>query len=242
MRMKREQTSRLRLQLVLLIGVVLFTGCASNGSVQGAGSGEVSNSEAAGQTGFVELAARGGDNLDEDPIVFNSLDAMLERTDVAVVGKVASIRPGRSIAVGRSDLNTFTFELAVDQVLYGDVKPGEVLVFEWYLDSAVSQDEVASVAPGERLLIGGRFVPVDVEGARRQAESLYGDSTEVLFPWNQAFIAETAEGEVIDAGSTEPASSTALFGELSFEETVVQAARAIEEFRASAGSAVSDGQ
>jgi ABC-type amino acid transport substrate-binding protein len=228
--------------VVLLLGVSLLGACASDDSTEGADAGGADSSRGVDQVGFVEMASRGGDNLDEDPILFSSIDAMLDRTDVAVVGEVASVRPGRSIPVGRSDLNTFTFEIAVDRVLYGDVKPDATLVFEWYLDSSVSQDDVASVAPGDRLLVAGRLVAIDVEGARRHAESLYGDSAEVLFPWNQAFIAEAENGEVIDAGSSEPAATALLFGELSFEETVERVGQEIEKYRSTAPAATANGQ
>lgn len=238
----RERTKGLLVAIMLLVGVSLLGACASGDSGEGVDASGADSSRDVHQLGFVELASRGGDNLDEDPILFNTIKAMLDRTDVALVGEVASVRPGRSIPVGRSDLNTFTFELAVDQVLYGDVMPDAKVVFEWYLDSSVSQEDVASVSTGDRLLVAGRLVAVDVEGARRNTESLYGDSVEVLFPWNQAFIAEAENGEAIDAGSSEPAATTLLVGELPFQETVARVGQEIKKYRSSATAATTNGQ
>lgn len=239
---KQRRTRGNRRILLVLCSALILGACTSNGSAKGPGGGNISQSGEPEQLNFVELASLGGDNRHEDPILFNTIDGMLDRTDVAVVGKVTGVRPGRSIPVGRSDLNTFTFEVSVDQVLYGDVKPGAVLVFEWYLHDTVSDDDLASVALGDRLLIGGRLVDIDAGEAKRHPESLYGDSTEVLFPWNQAFIAETVDGEVTDAGSSEPPATTLLFGELSFDQTVDQIVRAVENFRSSAASDSPNGQ
>lgn len=235
--MTRMQVNGLRLVLVLLCAVALLSGCTSDDETDGPLKGEVDRPGHVDQLDFIELASSGGDDRPQDPILFNTIDTMLERTDAVVVGEVTAVRPGRSVPVGRSGFNTFTFEVVVDQALYGKVEPGAVLVFEWYLDPAISADDVASVAPGDRLLIGGRLVAIDAEGAERHPESLYGDSTEVLFPWNQAFLAETDDGEVIDAGSGEPPATTLLFSGSSFDQTVKQVASAIEQFRSSATSA-----
>lgn len=204
----------------IFLGASLLTGCATAAESTGTAQAVSDNSSSAQW----KKAFQGLPGFNGDMIFFKSNRELAEHSDAVVMGAVGLIRDGAQYGNfddGFPDIKSVVFELKVDKVVQGELRPGEAVYFRMPvpvgLNAAMWQEAIpvgtpmvaylsvlksssAGVEPGFQVKNPGEGIPVNakVVSAFPQGFALQVAPGQLYWPFSEVSHQGTLEDVLPD--------------------------------------------